>query len=201
MFSYDLASAERKLDLELRFPDTTPELELFIADQRLAIDAGGLHAGRVQRDEKGSAYQRYLGFDLAAGSSVALVIRPLPPPAQSSPLWTAALAALLGAGTMFWVGRPVTRALAIEAPEPESDAAKEALFSALRDLEHDFETGKLSQQDRDRLRQELRRDTLEALAREAGSPVAPEPREPECASCGMKTSADARFCGACGARL
>ena len=117
--------------------------------------------------------------------------------------------AALGAGALFFfVIAPIVReALARGATardlEPESPA-KAALAAALHDLEHDFETGKLSVEDRERLRADLRREALAALARERlGPPGASEPapaEKPAC-SCGRVPSAGDRFCAAAEAAL
>jgi hypothetical protein len=200
-FSYDLPETGDELRTEFWFPDGVPELELFVLDERVAIAAGSLHPGRASRDANGSVYQRYLGFDLPAGTRLPLVVRPLPDlPERASPA-AALAAALLAGGLLFFVGRPLGTRSAGPA-EIESDAEeaeKEALFAALRDLEHDFETGKLSSEDRDGLREALRRDTLLGLARaRRATPIPPEPR---CPSCERPVLAGDNFCGGCGSRL
>jgi hypothetical protein len=115
-----------------------------------------------------------------------------------------ALLAALGAGALlFFVATPIVRqALARgareESLEPESPA-KAALAAALQDLEHDFETGKLSAEDRERLRADLRREALAALARERL--VHAPPAAPKTCSCGRVPAAGDRFCAGCGKAL
>ena len=201
MFSYDLPETGDELRTEFWFPDGLPEFELFVLDERFEIAAGSLHPGRATRDANGSVYQHYLGFDLAPGTRLPLVIRPLPElPERASP--GAALAAALLAGSLlFFVGRPLgTRSATApdRAPDAE-DAEKQALFAALRDLEHDFETGKLSADDRDGLREALSRDTLLGLARLRRSKrVLPERR---CPSWELLVSPSDNFCAGCGTAL
>ena len=203
MFSYDLPGKDATVSSELLFPEETPSFELYIADQRVSIDTGPLHPARPSRDDDGIVYQRFLGFDLPAGTRVPLEVRPLPPVAGYTPLATALAAALLGAGLLFFVGQPVTHAARASKPLVEDPAAleKQALFAALQDLEHDFETGKLSAEDRDRLRAELRADALRALARTHSSGPAPAAALPSCASCGHGAQAADRFCSRCGTEL
>lgn len=206
VFSYELPSPDGVLATRLAFPEETPTLELYVADELLAIEAGPLHPARSSRDSDGVVYQRYLGFDLAAGSAIDLRIGPLPRP-SSNRYPTALAAALLGAGLLYFVAQPLTRRSAPpdDAVEDAEATEKDALVAALRDLEHDFETGKLSAADRDRLREELRADALRALAR-LRLLKAPE-REPEreietaCTGCGGAVDREARFCSHCGARL
>ena len=98
-------------------------------------------------------------------------------------------------GLAFFVGRPVistTQATARPAePEP---GVRGQLDAALSDLEHDFETGKLSADDRERLRDDLRRDAVRALARERGT-------SPDHCTCGHPIQAGDRFCVDCGREL
>ena len=54
---------------------------------------------------------------------------------------------------------------------------------ALHDLEHDYETGKLSLEDRERLRADLRREAVAALARERYASDSVKPETPVACSC------------------
>jgi hypothetical protein len=201
--SYDLEAREGELQTELRFPDPVAELALFVEDFGVRIDAGGLHPARPAR-ERDVFYQRFLGFDLGPDAPIRVQISPLPP-ASTAPPWTATLlAALLVGALVFFVGQPVTRAgAAASAEPPEPPGVRAQLEAALADLEHDFETGKLSAADRDRLREDLRSEALRALAhnravgarRAAAPPGAPSP---ERCSCGETLAAGARFCSQCG---
>ncbi len=203
VFSYDLAPAGSELHSELLFPDGVPELELYVVDERYAIDAGPLHPARVTRDADGTVYQRFVGFDLPAGTRIPLSLRPLPPIPRTGSWGSAAAAALVAGALLVFVGRPVTSTERIR-DEPAEDAeatSKEALFAALRDLEHDFETGKLSAGDRDRLREELRRDALAELARTRRTEAASPAPERACRSCGRKALEGDGFCSGCGSAI
>ena len=130
------------------------------------------------------------------------------PPAMPLPRGAAALlAAVLAGALLYFVAGPLAfaglGAQGVATEPPEESPAKAALAAALFDLEHDFETGKLSPDDRDRLRDDLRREALTALARERGqletaSVAAPSSRA---CVCGRVFGADDRFCASCGKPL
>jgi hypothetical protein len=203
-FSYDLAGTGADLVTEIGFPDPVETLEIYVRDFGVVVDAGPLHPARPVRDAD-TIYQRYVGFDLDAKTRVPFRVRALPP-RSPPPSWaTALLAALVAAGSLFFVGQPVSAAGAaggVPASETESEREKQALIAALRDLEHDFETGKLSSEDRDRLRRDLRRDALLAMTRQqaAASPTTPTDTPQPC-RCGRVPQAGDRFCAACGSPL
>ena len=83
-------------------------------------------------------------------------------------------------------------------------------MSAIRDLDDDFETGKLTAEDHAGLREELRAKAIQLLAEER-KPPKPSERAPEppktstparyCTDCGSALPAAARFCPGCGVRL
>jgi hypothetical protein len=193
---------------EIVVPSDVQNLAVYVQDFGVEVDAGELHPARPQRQDD-LWYQAFIGFDVPAGTRLPLHIRVLPPQSRAPLLWAALLAALGAGALLFFVVGPVVReALARdrssdESLEPESPA-KAALAAALHDLEHDFETGKLSAEDRERLREDLRREALGALARErlgAQSLEAPPPALRACASCGRAVAPDDRFCAACGKAL
>ena len=109
------------------------------------------------------------------------------------------LALVLMGGLSFLVLRPLVGGAASsgeEADAPRSE--RDMLRSALLDLEHDFETGKLSAEDRERLRQDLAREAARALER-AAPPLA-KPGGTTCA-CGHAFAPDQHFCAKCGWRV
>lgn len=203
VFSYEVASETGAFETELHFPVATPTFELYVRDRGVLIDAGPLHPARPVLDEGGSLYQRYVGFDLAAGERIPLRIRRLERRSEMPPAVLALLAAAGGLVLVLFVGRPVasvTRARS-EVRDDAEAAEKEALFAALHDLEHDYETGKLSTEDRDRLREELRREAAQAIARARTAAAAGRAETPAACSCGQRISAGDRFCSGCGRRL
>jgi hypothetical protein len=199
--AYDVESApDGGMQTSLIAPDSIVELQVYIKDFGVEIDPGALHPARVAR-ENDVFYQSFVGFDVPAGTRYALRVTPLPGD-TTAPVWSVTLAAaLLAGGLVFFVGRPVTRA-AVESGRTvsEPDSVQERLRAALADLDHDFETGKLSDEDRDRLRDELRRDAARSLARERR--LEPDPGTPAGTSCcGRAYAADDRFCSTCGKPL
>jgi hypothetical protein len=107
------------------------------------------------------------------------------------------------------VARPVATSEGRDArPDADSlvEVEKEALRSALADLDFDFETGKLSVEDRDRLRGELSREAVRSLAHGRRAPTAQAPAQapavapPRC-SCGRQALRGDRFCASCGKSL
>ncbi len=188
------------------WPDGAPRIErfeLYLKDFGIAVDAGTLYPARPARDGD-VIYLAFLGFELEPGSRYPLRVSPLSP-SPAPPLWsTVLLVALLAGVSLYLVGRPV----AMVATEPAVDAdapaelEKRALQDALADLDFDFETGKLSVEDRDRLRTELTGDAVRSLARRRGltRDGAPPAVGPGC-SCGHQPQAGDKFCAACGRPL
>lgn len=135
-------------------------------------------------------------------------------------LWEAAAAALLGA-VLLWlvlgplVVPPAYRPRPAEPVEPE-ETERGAALAALREIEFDRETGKLSDTDYASLKTRYTANALAALradAAGAGSDrdveamIAARVRSlgrtgaPACATCGPRPEADAVFCSTCGRRL
>lgn len=138
---------------------------------------------------------------------------------------------LLALTVVGFVGYPLVRGLqspAEEEPEISEELEelyrrKESTYSALKELEFDYKTGKLSEGDFQELDARYRSDALDILealestergvppaaARRRGGPTKrprPEPVQSalaagECADCGRLNPEDARFCASCGAAL
>ncbi len=188
------------------WPDGAPRLErfeLYLKDFGIAVDAGSLYPARPARSGD-VIYLAFLGFELEPGTRYPLRVSPLPP-SPAAPLWsTVLLVALLAGVSLYLVGRPVTMVATEQAVDADAPAEleKRALQDALADLDFDFETGKLSVEDRDRLRAELTGDAVRSLARRRGltRDGAPPAVGPGC-SCGHQPQADDKFCAACGRPL
>lgn len=132
---------------------------------------------------------------------------------------------LLAAGAVWFVLRPIFRpevagrgkgdeARADEGDDPEDDLSPRAVaLRALKEIEFDRATGKLSDADYDALRAKITTEALEALrAGEEGrgkgeglgqnaSPFPLPPSPTVCPSCGPRPERDAEFCSSCGRRL
>lgn len=139
-------------------------------------------------------------------------------------LWEVAAAALVGLFIVWLVVAPIVRPR-VRTPRPagppEAEETRRGVaVAALREIEFDRETGKLSDADYELLKRKYTAAALEALRlEEAGAPsdveemIAARVRAlrsaaaeapaggPVCASCGPRPEADALFCSACGQRL
>jgi hypothetical protein len=130
-------------------------------------------------------------------------------------------AALVGLAAVFLVLRPLIapaprhRVHTAEPIDPE-ETPKGVALTALKEIEFDRETGKLSDADYDLLKQKYTAAALEALrAEERAAPAdvealiaarvkslrASPAGSAVCAGCGPRPEADAVFCSSCGRRL
>ncbi|MHB0980882.1 MAG: zinc ribbon domain-containing protein [Thermoleophilia bacterium] len=138
---------------------------------------------------------------------------------------------LLALTVVGFVGYPLVRGLQASVDdEPEISEEleelyrrKESTYSALKELEFDYKTGKLSEGDFQELDARYRGDALDILEAldltERGAPATaprrrggakkrprPESAQPalqagECAACGRLNPENARFCASCGVTL
>jgi hypothetical protein len=133
-------------------------------------------------------------------------------------IWEAVAAALLGLGIIWLVLQPLLRPSAPRAaiyvpPDPEETRRGVAL-AALKELEFDRATGKLSDTDYAFLNARYTKEAVAALradeAASAGSDIeamiAARTRAlaggaPACPTCGPRPEPDAIFCSSCGTRI
>ncbi len=80
-------------------------------------------------------------------------------------------------------------------------AEREVVYASIRDLDEDFETGKLTSQDHAALRGELRAQAVQLLQAEREAAPAAAAQDSACASCGAELPRDVRFCPGCGTGL
>jgi hypothetical protein len=196
--------------LSRRFAARVPLLSVYLADTgRLRVASDRLHRRRPATTPD-RTYLHLEAFELVPGEEVSFRVEPLPARRElprAAALAGLALATALAALSLGGPLRPAAGEADAEAPEAESAAAREreALTAALRDLEHDFETGKLDPADYAPLRNELRGRVLRLLEAErsaAARPPAPAaPAPPACPACGRAAAAGDRFCAGCGTRL
>ena len=135
-----------------------------------------------------------------------------------SPLVELTLAVLLATGAVYFVLRPIFRVTASVVEGDEGDESEEDLspravaLRALKEIEFDRATGKLSDADYDALKNQYTGMALDAL-REAGpshafphpaSPIPPPASpipHPACPIHGPRPESGAQFCAECGRRL
>ena len=114
----------------------------------------------------------------------------------------AALAALVALFLLAPLGGN-RAALAHESTDPLR-SERNALYAALRDLDHDHETGKVSDTDFATLRAELRARVAELFEQEDAGTTPDSITLPEiatCGGCGAPARPGDRFCSQCGASL
>lgn len=127
-----------------------------------------------------------------------------------------ALGIALAAVAVYFVLRPVLSPVPRperpeardEGDDPEDDFSRRAVaLRALKEIEFDRATGKLSDGDYDALKRKYTAEALVALREDAATPlpVATRPSPPgiviACPKDGPRPEPDARFCSACGRRL
>jgi len=130
---------------------------------------------------------------------------------------------LLATGATYFVLRPILRSesdvdipLGDEGDDPNDDMSAQAVaLRALKEIEFDRATGKLSDADYDELHAKYTQEALTALRGDAGSgmrdagsvapraPTHPASRIPDlvCPADGPRPERDAVFCSTCGRRL
>lgn len=91
-------------------------------------------------------------------------------------------------------------------PEAPEETRRGTALLALKEIEFDRETGKLSDRDYDMLKARYSAEALSAIAEEdadapAGSPAAIVATRPTCTHCGPRPETDALFCSSCGRTL
>lgn len=134
-------------------------------------------------------------------------------------------AALVGMVALWLVLRPLLGPPPppdlVEEPVEQDETPKGVALLALKEIEFDRETGKLSDDDYQYLKGKYTAEALEALRTEAGAGVpddvealiarrvqalrfaaaAAPPGAPACPSCGPRPEYDAVYCSCCGGRL
>lgn len=133
-------------------------------------------------------------------------------------IWEAVAAALFGGAIIWLVLQPLVRPGAprpgIYVPPDPEETRRGVAIAALKEIEFDRETGKLSDIDYAYLKARYTGEALDALraddATAAGSDIealiAARARSlaggtPMCATCGPRPEADAVFCSTCGVRM
>jgi hypothetical protein len=202
--SYLLPGGSEAPTLVRRFPLPFPVLSLFVADTGVVVDSPRLHQRRPVLTED-RTYLHFEGFAIGGDEAVSLSLRPLAARRRAPPGAGAAFLVLAALASVAVLSRPLRRGSSA-AREATSAAAleRESVYAAIRDLDHDFETGKLSEADYEAFRGELRARAVALLREERSREQAPPPAEPQplqCPACGTAVGSDARFCSQCGAAL
>ena len=218
--AYRLPVASFPTHLAWQFAVRLPLLSVYVAETgSLAPTSARLHRRRPVRSQD-LVYSHFEAFEVAAGKPVDLSIEQIPPRLSLPRLAWLGLGGGLAVATVAFLMAPVWRArdpgrLEAEPVPRASVRERQQIYEAIADLDHDFETGKVSAEDHARLRAELRQRAVALLAEERAArtrawPSAPaspaeanaaEAQPEACASCGAVPRPDDRFCGRCGRPL
>ncbi len=192
------------LRFERRFPRALPLLSIIVADTGILAETTRLH--RLPSIHSGSRnYLQLEGFEIEPEERVVIDLMQLPSTRPLSALASAGIAALAAAGVIAFLIAPLRGG-----SEPEDSAEtragrlaaeREVVYASIRDLDEDFETGKLTEQDHAALRGELRAQAVRLLQAEREAAPAAAAEDSACASCGAELPRGARFCPGCGAKL
>ncbi len=205
---YHLPTADGAHALALQFPLRLPQLSVFVTDTGVRADATRLHRRRPFRSDDRS-YMHLEAFELDANEPVSLSLARLAPQRPLPMAARAGFALLLAAAATAFLIAPL-RSSRSEPPLVSRQAAharaeREAVFSALRDLDEDFATEKLDAADHAQMRADLRARAAGLLAVERDTPMAPDavpaPSPAACPGCATTFAAGARFCSNCGISL
>jgi hypothetical protein len=201
---YRIPVSSSSVDLIRSFEQRVPLLSVYLADTgRLIPESDRLHRRRPARTGD-LTYIHLEAFNVAPGEEVALRISTRPPSRGSSPGRVMAFVVLAGLLSSALMIAPLLGGdLGLEDAETEelpSVRERESIYAAIGDLEHDHETGKISEADYATMRDELRSRAVNLLRRERENPVDAEASEavPRCTACGGEVKATDRFCSQCG---
>ncbi len=204
---YQVPVTSQTSRVDLQSSRAVPLLSIYIADTGLAIGSDRLHRRRPIRSED-RTYLHLEAFEVEPAETVSLELESLSRSAGAGGTISLAAAlagaAVLGGFLLTPLRRSPGTQTAPQAPEGFVTREREALYAAMRDLEEDFETGKLSPTDHTLLRDELRvraATLLEAERDAAKTPPAVAATAPGCSHCGAAARPDDRFCAQCGAPL
>lgn len=221
-FGYGLAAgADGTAEVELRVDRPLPVLNVLVADNGVAIESDRLHRRRPFRQGTRN-YLHRRAFQLDAGETVRLQLTPLEDRGAARSTSLAAMFVLAGGAAWFLVA-PLRahRRDRLAADDDATSREREMIYGAIRDLDHDLETGKIDGADHAELRARLRSQAIELARRERAGPppsspeadrAAPPAQAAEsagasprpaafCPHCGGAVQSGWRFCSHCGAEL
>lgn len=226
-FRYRLPAVGGSATLDLQFPMNVPTLLLRTADTGLRIENERLH--RLRPEQMGTRmWMLREAFHVEPDEVLHVRFEALP---QSGPSMLGGLffVFVASAFVLMFVVSPLRRSPEKEEEAPEEDRSglaheRDLLYVTIRDLEHDYETGKVSAEDYEQSRAQLREQAV-ALMREetltapapavaatraatavsapeaASAPAAGTPTGGFCPSCSGVVDPAWRFCSHCGGTL
>jgi hypothetical protein len=219
--AWRLRTGEDGVRFERSFDRRLPLLRTYVADTGVAVETDRLHRRRPVLDAD-RTYLVYEAFELEPDRPVAFSLRALPPRGGGGRATTVA-ALGLGLVALAFLLAPLQRREtpgaggAEEAPDATAEE-RDAVFQGIRDLDHDHETGKLSESDWQAMRSELKARAVALLKTEQERAARPRPgagpgaegserpagageAAPTCDACGATGRPGDRFCARCGRQL
>lgn len=188
----------------LRFPLEVAALNVLVADTGIAVESSRLHQRRPFR-EGTRIYLHREAFHVEPNETVSIGLRPLSETRLGNAP-TLGITFLAVAAACFLLARPLlaARTAPTEADPNRLSMQREALLQDIRDIDHDFETGKLAEADHRVMRSALRARAVALLREERfGHEKAAEAPATSagCPGCGGAIEAAWTFCSNCGADL
>jgi len=230
-FVYRRTIEEGTVDVDLTFEKATPLLSVYVSDTGIVPESERLHRRRPVRSQDGAFLLHLEAFEIEAGETVALRLKPLPSGGTTTPMLVVLGVAGAAALAAWFLFAPLGGRAREEARDEEElpllRRERESLYTAMRDLDDDRETGKIDELDWRTMRDDLRARALALLETEraeaaasaeeaasAGAAPAPgasvtragptsgtTPGAAFCTACGAAARPEDRFCSHCGARL
>jgi hypothetical protein len=201
---YRLPRESGVVELERSVSLHDPLLSVYVADTGLLVESDRLHRKRPVRTPD-RLYMHFEAFEIEPGEPVTLRLEPLASRAGLPRSLSWVLALVIGVGGVAFLTGPLRTPSQEEETEPEASPSRrerDSVVAAIRDLDHDYETGKVSEADYESFREELRARAL-ALLREERLPQKPQPTlDPAaCPACAVSLRPGDRFCAQCGAPI
>lgn len=223
-FLYRLPLAGGDVRFDRSFERGTPLLTVYVADSGVVTESARLHRRRPIRTQDGPYMIHLEAFDVEPGESVPLHIVASPPAAAGGGAGVLAGVLAASAAAVALLLSPLSGRQSDAPREPDvapERRERESLYAALRDLEDDFETGKVTADDHVEMRDDLRARALVLLEAERAAArsrptmtgsnhasAVTQPAEAQrdaaarfCTGCGAHAGPDDRFCARCGVRL
>lgn len=218
-FGYGLPAGEdATTSIDLRVDRDVPVINVLVADNGVAVESSRLHRRRPFRQGTRN-YLHRRAFQVAAGETVDVRLSPLGDRTSRRSTSLAAMA-LLGGGAVWLMIAPMRAQRRTEdTAEVGQTREREMIYQAIRDLDHDLETGKIDAADHAELRGQLRSEAIEIVRREragdtaaqqedatvsaapASHPASPAAEARFCTQCGGRIDGSWRFCSHCGAEI
>lgn len=205
-YRYRVPSDAGRASVDLTFDRDVPVVRALIADTGVVVESERTHRRRPVRQGT-RTYLHREAFQVAAGEPVHLglsLIERSPTPRAVS----LGLMVVVALASGWMLAAPLRGSPDGAADESEASALeheRSLVYTSIRDLDHDYETGKIADEDYAQARTALRARAVELLRQEqvaeADSVAAAAPAEGAvrfCTGCGERLQPQWRFCSACG---